>query len=173
MCGGPAFFPLHECCLLVLSILAAEYMLSQHSPHRVSWGHLCRPLDEDCSCSTCSNYSRAFLHNLTTRAGLPFAASLISLHNIAYTQRLTKQIRDAIKEHRFPEFVQDFVSRHYPKVGLSLHAPYVVTRAVCHCAGCVSTSHVWLSLQGDYPQWLVGALDVAGIPVHCTANNSC
>lgn len=78
---------------------------------------VCRPLDKDCVCTTCQNYSRAFLHNLATRAGLPFAASLISLHNVAYTQRLTKQIRDAIKSQTFPDFVQQFVKGHYPEVG--------------------------------------------------------
>ena len=78
----------------------------------------CRPLDKDCSCPTCKNYSRAFLHNLVKKPGLPFASSLISLHNVAYTQRLTRQIREAIKAQVFPQFVRDFVAGHYPKVCL-------------------------------------------------------
>ena len=64
---------------------------------------------------TCQKYSRAFLHNLVAK-GLPFAAHLMSYHNIAYTQMLTKRIRDAITAQQFPEFVHDFVLRHYPKV---------------------------------------------------------
>lgn len=62
---------------------------------------------------TCKSYTRAFLHNLVAK-GIPFAAMLVTYHNIAYTQSLTKQIRDAIREQRFPEFVQDFVRKQYP-----------------------------------------------------------
>lgn len=75
--------------------------------------YACRPVDEDCTCMTCKNYTRAFLHNLVAK-GIPFAAILVSLHNIAYTQRLTQQIRDAITEQRFPDFVKGFVRGHYP-----------------------------------------------------------
>ena len=44
-----------------------------------------RPLDPDCSCSTCQRYTRAYLHNLVTR-NIPSAAILVTYHNIAYTQ---------------------------------------------------------------------------------------
>lgn len=64
---------------------------------------------------TCKLYSRAYLHNLVAK-GLPFAAHLVSYHNIAYTQSLTKRIREAIQEQRFPDFVHTFVRCHYPKV---------------------------------------------------------
>ncbi len=62
---------------------------------------------------TCQRYSRAFLHNLVAK-GIPHAAMLVTYHNIAYTQRLTAQIRAAIVEQRFPEFVQAFIGRHFP-----------------------------------------------------------
>ncbi|CAL5229875.1 g13287 [Coccomyxa viridis] len=73
-----------------------------------------RPLDESCGCMTCKKVTRAYLHNLVGK-GIPFAAVLMTYHNIAYTQRLTKQIREAITEQRFPAFVRDFVHKHYPK----------------------------------------------------------
>ena len=72
-------------------------------------------MDEECGCMTCRRYSRAFLHNLVAK-GLPFAAHLMSYHNVAYTQALTKRIREAIRAQRFPEFAHDFVRQHYPKV---------------------------------------------------------
>ena len=64
---------------------------------------------------TCKTYTRAYLHNLVAK-GLPFAAHLISYHNIAYTQTLTKTIREAIIAQQFPAFVHGLVKRHYPKV---------------------------------------------------------
>jgi hypothetical protein len=42
-----------------------------------------RPLDEECGCMVCQRYTRAFLHPLAAK-GLPFAANLISYHNIAF-----------------------------------------------------------------------------------------
>lgn len=49
-----------------------------------------RPLDPDCSCSTCQRYTRAYLHNLVTR-NIPSAAILVTYHNIAYTQVRRKE----------------------------------------------------------------------------------
>jgi queuine tRNA-ribosyltransferase len=37
------------------------------------------------------------------------------MHNIAYMQRLTKRIRQAIMEQRFPDFVRHYVRMQYPK----------------------------------------------------------
>ncbi|KAK9811227.1 hypothetical protein WJX72_000278 [[Myrmecia] bisecta] len=73
-----------------------------------------RPMDPNCSCMACRKYTRAFLHNLVAR-GLPFAAHLVTYHNVAYTQRLTRQIREAIKQQTFPDFVRSFVRAHYPR----------------------------------------------------------
>ena len=74
---------------------------------------LCRPLDETCGCMTCKTVTRAYLHNLVGK-GIPFAAVLMTYHNIAYTQRLTEQIREAITEQRFPAFVRGFVQGQFP-----------------------------------------------------------
>ena len=41
------------------------------------------PLDAECGCMVCRRYTRAFLHPLAAK-GLPFAANLITYHNIAY-----------------------------------------------------------------------------------------
>lgn len=62
---------------------------------------------------TCRKVTRAYLHNLVGK-GIPFAAVLMTYHNIAYTQRLTKQIREAITEQRFPAFVRGFIQGQLP-----------------------------------------------------------
>lgn len=72
-----------------------------------------RPLDPECSCMVCSKYSRAFLHNTVCKS-LPFAATLISYHNVAYMQRLTRDMRAALREQRFPQWVRDFLACQYP-----------------------------------------------------------
>ncbi len=72
-----------------------------------------RPLDEECDCLTCQQHSRAYLHALARR-GLPAAAIAVTYHNVAYMQRLGRDIRAAIMEQRFPEYVRMFVRRHHP-----------------------------------------------------------
>ncbi|GIL72230.1 hypothetical protein Vretimale_296 [Volvox reticuliferus] len=73
-----------------------------------------RPLDPSCSCMVCRRYSRAYLHNVVTR-GISAAAILVTYHNVAYTQRLTREIRTAIEEQRFPEWVRSFLQTMFPK----------------------------------------------------------
>eukprot|EP00873_Tetraselmis_striata_P042067 jgi/Tetstr1/462331/TSEL_007337.t1 len=76
--------------------------------------HDMRPVDCDCSCQCCANYSRAYLHTVAGKS-LTSAAILLTIHNVAYMQRLTKRIRQAITEQRFPEFVREYVRMQYPK----------------------------------------------------------
>lgn len=57
------------------------------------------PLDANCSCYTCQNYSRAYLHHLF-RCGEILASRLNTIHNLHYYQSVMKQIREAIKEDR-------------------------------------------------------------------------
>ena len=62
---------------------------------------------------TCQKYTRAFLHSLVGK-GIPFAAVLMTYHNIAFTQQLTARIRAAITQQRFPAFVRGFVHQQHP-----------------------------------------------------------
>jgi queuine tRNA-ribosyltransferase len=55
------------------------------------------PLDPGCSCSTCSRYTRAYLHHLF-RAGEPLGARLLSIHNVAYLVNLLRRYREQIVE---------------------------------------------------------------------------
>lgn len=71
-----------------------------------------RPIDESCDCSTCKTYTRAYLHHIVTAETV--ACHLLSLHNVAFQMRLMRDIRQSIKDQRFPEFVRQFMLGVYP-----------------------------------------------------------
>lgn len=66
-----------------------------------------RPIDEECGCYTCQNYSRAYLRHLD-KCGEILGARLNTIHNLYYYQELMRNIRQAISEQRFDEFVKEF-----------------------------------------------------------------
>jgi len=68
------------------------------------------PLDADCDCYTCENYSRAYLRHLD-RCGEILGARLNTIHNLRYYQRLMRDLRQAISEQRLAEFSRDFYAR--------------------------------------------------------------
>ena len=65
------------------------------------------PLDATCTCYTCKNFSRAYLHHLH-RTGEILGARLNTIHNLHYYLELMRQIRLALDEERFPQFVAQF-----------------------------------------------------------------
>jgi len=69
-----------------------------------------RPLDADCDCYTCKNYSRAYLHHLD-RCNEILGARLNTIHNLRYYQRLMQGLRDAIDAGTLDAFVADFYQR--------------------------------------------------------------
>ncbi len=66
-----------------------------------------RPLDENCSCPACSNYSRAYLHHVFKSQEI-IASMLLTWHNLHYYQELMQGLRDAISEQRLSLFVAKF-----------------------------------------------------------------
>ncbi|WP_259780826.1 tRNA guanosine(34) transglycosylase Tgt [Aestuariispira ectoiniformans] len=62
-----------------------------------------RPLDEECPCPACTQYSRAYLNHLI-KAGEILGMMLLSWHNIQYYQTLMQSMRAAIAEGRFEDF---------------------------------------------------------------------
>jgi queuine tRNA-ribosyltransferase len=68
------------------------------------------PLDPQCDCETCQNYSRAYLRHLFI-AGEMLSARLNTLHNLHFYINLMKQMREAILEDRFPAWCKDFDSQ--------------------------------------------------------------
>lgn len=66
-----------------------------------------RPLDEDCSCSACSNYSRAYLSHLF-RSNELLGLMLLTEHNLTYYQDLMAGLRAAISAQSLQKFVKKF-----------------------------------------------------------------
>ena len=69
------------------------------------------PLDNRCSCSVCSTYSRAYLHHLV-KAQEILGAMLMTEHNIAFYQQLMQAMRDAITVGDFAAFARNFRSNY-------------------------------------------------------------
>ncbi len=64
------------------------------------------PLDPNCDCYCCKNYTRAYLNHLCrTQEG--FGTRLMSIHNIRFLIRLMEQARQAIKEDRYNDFKEE------------------------------------------------------------------
>lgn len=66
-----------------------------------------RPLDPVCSCYTCQNFSRAYLHHLDKCKEI-LGAQLNTIHNLHYYQNLMQGLRQAIEQGRFIAFAEAF-----------------------------------------------------------------
>jgi queuine tRNA-ribosyltransferase len=66
-----------------------------------------RPLDEDCACPACRDFSRAYLHHLV-RAKEILGSVLLTWHNLAYYQDLMRGLREAIAAGSLAAYVSDF-----------------------------------------------------------------
>lgn len=70
-----------------------------------------RPLEEDCDCYACRNFSRAYIRHLV-RANEIFGLRLLSLHNLRFLQRFMHEMRQSIIEERFGEFRRNFLDNY-------------------------------------------------------------
>ena len=66
-----------------------------------------RPLDENCSCPACSNYSRAYLNHVF-RSNEMISGMLLTWHNLQYFQDIMQGMRDAIGAGTFESWQKDF-----------------------------------------------------------------
>ena len=66
-----------------------------------------RPLDPTCTCYTCRNFSRSYLHHLH-KVGEMLGARLNTIHNLHYYLTLAKEMRDALDAGRFEEWKTEF-----------------------------------------------------------------
>lgn len=69
-----------------------------------------RPLDPNCGCYTCQNYSRAYLRHLY-RCNEILGARLNTIHNLHYYQHLMRGLQQAIEAKRLDEFVNKFYGK--------------------------------------------------------------
>lgn len=68
------------------------------------------PLDENCDCYTCRNFSRGYLHHLDKCKEM-LGAQLNTIHNLRYYQTVMQGLRDAIAESRLDDFVAEFYEK--------------------------------------------------------------
>lgn len=73
------------------------------------------PLDPECGCYTCRNYSRAYLRHLI-KADETFGIRLTTYHNLYFLVHLMERVRQAIREDRLFDFRDDF----FEKYGITL-----------------------------------------------------
>ena len=69
------------------------------------------PLDRECDCYTCRNYSKSYLRHLF-KANEILSSILLSTHNLHFLVKMTKNIRKAILEDRFFEYKAEFYSKY-------------------------------------------------------------
>jgi queuine tRNA-ribosyltransferase len=69
-----------------------------------------QPLDADCACYTCRNFTRAYLHHLH-KVGEILGARLNTIHNLHYYQVLMQGMRGAIKNGNFENFKTEFAAK--------------------------------------------------------------
>ncbi|MCK5919166.1 MAG: tRNA guanosine(34) transglycosylase Tgt [Cocleimonas sp.] len=75
------------------------------------------PIDKNCGCYTCQNYSRAYLRHLDKCKEM-LGAHLNTIHNLYYYQELMRNIRQAITENRFEEFETEFYAKRERAEGI-------------------------------------------------------
>jgi queuine tRNA-ribosyltransferase len=68
------------------------------------------PLDVDCDCYTCKNYSRSYLHHLD-RCNEILGARLNTMHNLHHYQKLMQGLREAIAAGTLEQFVSEFYAK--------------------------------------------------------------
>ncbi|MDN5315944.1 MAG: queuine tRNA-ribosyltransferase [Thermoanaerobacterium sp.] len=69
------------------------------------------PLDSECDCYACKNFSRAYIRHLF-KANEILAARLATIHNLRFLTKLMEDIREAIKQDKLLEFKSQFYKKY-------------------------------------------------------------
>jgi len=67
------------------------------------------PLDENCNCYVCRNFSRSYLRHLVNAKEI-LGVQLLTYHNVWWYNNFMNRIRESIRKDRFREFKKDFLS---------------------------------------------------------------
>jgi len=70
-----------------------------------------RPIDEQCDCYTCRNYTRAYVRHLL-KCDETFGIRLTTYHNLSFLLHLMEQVRQAIKDDQLLEFREQFFEEY-------------------------------------------------------------
>lgn len=74
------------------------------------FAHDFSPVDKECNCKVCRNYSRSYLRHLFKSQEI-LSSMLASYHNLYFLNNLVKEARDAINNDRFEEYKKFFLTR--------------------------------------------------------------
>ncbi len=72
------------------------------------------PIDAECDCYTCKNYTRAYVAHLF-RSDEMLAATLSSIHNLRFLIALVEKMRSSIIDGSFEKYKKEFIARYYKK----------------------------------------------------------
>lgn len=70
------------------------------------------PIQEGCTCTACTKYSRAYMHHLV-KCNEMLGGMLATEHNLTYLYNLLERIRTSIREGRFSQFKKEYLVRFY------------------------------------------------------------
>jgi queuine tRNA-ribosyltransferase len=76
------------------------------------------PIDNQCDCFTCANFTRAYLNHLF-RGKEMLAATLATIHNERFVVRLVDQMREALLDGTFTDMKEEFLGRYKHRSGQS------------------------------------------------------
>lgn len=79
----------------------------RNATYEKDWG----PLDDECDCYTCRNFTRAYIHHLV-KAKEILGARLLTLHNLKFLVGLMGKVRTAIEEDRLLDFKKEFYKKY-------------------------------------------------------------
>ncbi|HSN93653.1 MAG TPA: tRNA guanosine(34) transglycosylase Tgt [Anaerolineaceae bacterium] len=109
-CVLPTRLARHNTAMTRYSRLNLQNALYTHDPN---------PIDPDCSCYTCTHFTRAYLRHLINAKEM-LAATLLSIHNLHTLINLAKEMRKAIIEGSFEQYAEDALEKihknHKPEV---------------------------------------------------------
>ena len=74
-----------------------------------------RPIDENCNCPACRNYSRAYIRHLF-KAKEMLAMRLCVLHNLYFYNNLMSNVRIAIEDGRYKEFKEEKIKAYSKRI---------------------------------------------------------
>jgi len=70
-----------------------------------------RPIQENCNCYACRNFSRAYIRHLINVKEI-LGVRLTTMHNLTFYNTLIKEIRESINNNRFSEYKNNFIERY-------------------------------------------------------------
>jgi len=73
-----------------------------------------RPIDEDCRCFVCKNYSRAYIHHLF-RLQNKTVNPYVTYHNVFWMQQFMRDVQKAIAKNEFSAFKKEFLKTYHAR----------------------------------------------------------